>query len=142
MMEEVVGASSAVRRANTRLISLFGALALVVSLLGVYAVTAYAVSQRTREFGIRAALGATSGRLFGQVGRETAGVATLGILIGVAGAWALARVVESLLYGVTAHDTATFVIAPTVLGAAVLAAALVPARRVLRVNPAEVIRAD
>jgi putative ABC transport system permease protein len=142
MMDEVVDASVAARRTITRLVSLFGALALLVSLLGTYAVTAQAAARRTREFGIRAALGATGQQLVGQLGREMVWVAIAGVLLGSWLAWLFARVLQNLIYDVTVHDAVTFLTAPAALTTAVLVATFVPAYRVLRVNPAEVIRSD
>src|SRR5215207_1082016 len=97
-MEQVVSASVLPRRTNTLLIALFAGLALMLSALGVYAVVAYGVAQRTREFGIRAALGATGRDLLLLVWREMVLVVALGTVIGLVGAWALSRVLASLLY--------------------------------------------
>lgn len=140
MMSDVIGASVASRRANTLLIALFGALALMVSVLGVYAVTSYAVAQRARELGIRAALGATRRDLLRHVGGSMTSVALAGVVIGAGLAWSLSKVMSGLLYGVTTHDAFTFLAAPVALVLAVVAATLVPARRATRVNPVEVMR--
>ena len=142
MMEDVISASVAPRRTNTILIGLFAALALVLSALGVYAVVAYGVAQRTREFGIRAALGATGRDLVGLVSREMVVVIGLGLAAGIAGAWALSRILGSLLYEVDARDPFTFAIVPLVLLLPAIVATLVPAFRAMRVNPTEVMRAD
>ena len=142
MMDDVVSGSVAPRRANTILISLFALLALALSALGVYAVVSYSVSQRTREFGIRAALGASGMALQRLVLGEMALVLMGGVAGGVAGAWALSKVLTSMIYGVSVHDRWTFAVAPLVLVAPVLLAAIIPASRATRVNPAEVMRAD
>lgn len=142
MMDDVVGASLAARRANTFLLTLFGCLALLIAALGVYAVTAHAVAQRTREFGIRAALGATHHHLLWHVAREMAVVVLLGVTAGTGVAWTASRVMEGMLYGVTAHDAGTFAAAPLALAVAALGAALVPARRATRVQPVEVMRGE
>jgi predicted permease len=142
MMRDVISASVATRRTNTTLIALFGALALIVSVLGVYAVTSYAVAQRARELGIRAALGATRRDLLRHVGTNMTWAALIGVSVGTGLAWSLAKVMASLLYGITAHDTATFLAAPMALVLAVCFATYVPARKALRVNPVEVMRAD
>jgi predicted permease len=142
MMDEVVSTSVAPRRANTLLISAFAVLALVLAALGVYAVVSYGVAQRAREFGIRSALGATGRDLVRHVAVEMVPVTVIGVGIGLAGAWALARVLTSLVYGVDVHDAATFVVVPLALVVPVVLATLVPARRAMRVNPAEVIRVD
>jgi predicted permease len=142
MMDQVISASVTPRRTNTILISVFAALALVLSALGVYAVVAYGVAQRTREFGIRAALGATGWNIVGLVSREMAKAIGVGIAIGLAAAWALSRVLAALLYEVDARDPATFVMVPLVLLLPAIAATLVPALRATRVNPTQVMRAD
>ena len=142
MMEDVVGHAIAPRRTDTMVIALFSALALLLASLGVYAVVAHSVAQRSREFGIRSALGATGSDLLSLVSREMVWVTGIGIAAGLAIAWALARVASSLLYGVTGHDTATFVVVPLILLLPAAVATLVPARRALRVNPAEVMRAE
>jgi predicted permease len=142
MMEDVVGASMAARRANTALLTLFGVLAVLIAVLGVYAVTANAVAQRSREFGIRAALGATRRDLLGLVGGEMVVVVTVGVLAGAAIAWAASRVMAGMVYGVTVHDPGVFATAPTVLVLAALAATIVPARRAMLVEPVEVMREE
>ncbi len=141
-LDDVVRASVTVPRTDAELIGLFGALALVLAVVGVYGVIAYAVAQRRVEFGIRAALGATGGNLAALVSRELVWVAVVGLLLGLAGAWAGARVLRSLLYGVDVHDLATFVIAPIALLVPAVAATLVPARRAARTDPMEVIRQE
>ena len=142
MMDQVVGASMAARKANTLLISLFGVLAILIAVLGVYAVAANAVAQRAREFGIRAALGATRTDLLRHVGGEMLLVVTGGVLAGAAIAWAASRVMTGLVYGVTVHDLGVFATAPTVLVLAAVAATIVPARRAMRVEPVEVMREE
>jgi ABC-type antimicrobial peptide transport system permease subunit len=130
------------RRTNTVLISLFAGLALLLAVLGVYAVVAQGIAQRHREFGIRTALGASGNDLVRLLSHEMAWVVGIGVAVGLAAAWGLSRVAASMLYGVTAHDAATFVMAPVMLVLAAAAATAVPARRALRVNPAEVMRTD
>lgn len=142
MMGEVISASVAPRRINTILIALFAGLALALSALGVYAVVAYGVAQRTREFGIRAALGARTPDLLSLASREMAAVLMLGTVIGLAGAWAGGHMMAALLYEIDPRDTATFVTVPLVLLLPAAVATLVPALRAMRVNPAEVMRAD
>lgn len=142
MMDEVVGASVAPRRTNTILMAAFGALALLLAALGVYAVVSYGVTQRTREFGIRSALGATGGDLVALAMREIGWITAAGVAIGLGGAWALSRVLSALLYQIETHDPLTFTVVPLVLVLPALAAAYVPARRALKVNAVEAIRAD
>ncbi len=142
MMDEVISRSVAPRRTSTVLIGAFGVLALVLAAAGVYAVVASAVAQRTRELGIRAALGATGGALVGLMAREMVVTVLFGVAAGLGAAWTASRVLSTLVYGVTTHDPVTFVVAPLALLVPVLAATLVPARRALRLNPMDVIRAD
>jgi putative ABC transport system permease protein len=142
MMDEVVDKSVAPRRTNTLLIAIFAGLALVLAALGVYAVVAYSVAQRSREFGIRSALGATSWNLLSMVSLEMVAVLATGISLGLLGAWGLARVLTSLLYGVDMHDPITFAVVPLVLLIPAAIATIAPATRAMRVNPTEVMRAD
>jgi predicted permease len=141
-MDDVVASSVAPRRANTILISGFAGVALLLSLIGIYAVVSYNVTQRTREFGIRSALGATGTELVRLVTSEMGWVAGIGVAGGVAGAWALSKVLSSLIYGVTVHDPWSFAAAPLLLLVPAVIAAVIPARRATKVNPAEVMRAD
>ena len=142
MMEDVIARSVAPRRTNTTLIAIFGAIALALAAFGVYAVVSYGVTRRSREFGIRAALGATGRHIAALVAREMASVVVVGLALGMLGAWALSRLLASLLYGVGAHDVATFIAAPLVLIVPAAIATLVPARRAMRVDPTEVMRAE
>ncbi len=142
MMDRVIGASMLPRRTNTMLIALFAGLGLVLSALGVYAVVAYGVAQRTRELGIRAALGATGRDLLTLVSRDTAVAVGLGVAIGLAGAWAASRLLASLLYLVDPRDTMTFLAVPVVLVLPAIVATILPALRAARVNPTQVMRAD
>jgi putative ABC transport system permease protein len=141
-MDQVIGSSIAARKANTLLITLFGVLAVLIAVLGVYAVAANAVAQRNREFGIRAALGATRSDLLRHVSSEMVVVVTGGVLAGAAIAWAASRVMTGLVYGVTVHDVGVFATAPVVLVLAALAATIIPARRAMRVQPVEVMREE
>lgn len=142
MMDEVVSSSVAPRRTNTVLIAIFGGLALLLSAFGVYAVVSYSVTQRAREFGIRSALGAARSDILALVGRDMGVMLALGVGIGLAGAWALSRVLASMLYGVEAHDVSTYIIAPAVLLVPAAIAMLVPAARAMSVSPTEVMRAE
>jgi putative ABC transport system permease protein len=142
MMDQVVRESVAPQRTNALLISLFAGLALVLAALGVYSVVAHGVAQRRREFGIRTALGATGGNLLAMVSREIFVVVALGVTIGLAGAWAGARVLEATVYGITVHDPAAFMIGPVTLAIVAMTAAMLPLRRVFQVNPVDVIRSE
>src|SRR6185436_18730100 len=142
MMDEVVSKSVAPRRTNTMLIALFGALALVLSAFGVYAVVSYSVAQRAREFGIRAALGAERADILALVGGDMTRLIVVGLVIGMFGAWMLSRVLSSLLYEVGAHDFATFAVVPIILLLPAAMATLIPTFRAMRVSPTEVMRAE
>ncbi len=142
MMDDVIGASLAARRANTTLIALFGLLAVVIAVLGVYAVAANAVAQRSREFGIRAALGATRRDLLRHVGGEMVLVVAAGVAAGAAIAWGASRVMTGMVYGISVRDPGVFATVPLVLALAAMAATLVPARRAMRVEPVEVMREE
>ena len=142
MLDDIISRSVAPRRTNTTLIALFGGIALALSVFGVYAVVSYSVTRRAREFGIRAALGATGGNIASLVGREMAWIVAIGLVLGVAGAWGLSRVMASLLFGVDVHDFATFATVPMVLVLPAAIATIIPARRAMRVSPTEVMRAE
>jgi predicted permease len=142
MMDQVVSKSVAPRRTNTMLIALFGALALILSAFGVYAVVSYSVAQRSREFGIRAALGAERRDILTLVGGDMTRLIALGLALGMFGAWMLSRVLASLLYEVDTHDFATFALVPIVLLLPAAIATLIPTLRAMRVSPTEVMRAE
>jgi putative ABC transport system permease protein len=141
-MEEVIVGALAPRRANTLLITTFGALALALAAVGVYGVMAFSVARRTREIGIRMALGARRGSVLASVLGEGLQLAAVGTALGLFGAWTLSRVMEGLVYGVGTRDPVTFLVAPLALLAFALAAALLPAVRATRVNPVEAIRSE
>src|SRR5262249_25073224 len=108
----------------------------------IYGVIAYWVDQRTREIGIRMALGADARRILGLVGREFGVMILAGVAVGLGGAFALTRLMNSLLFGVSATDVTTFAVIPVVLAAIALAATFVPARRATRVEPIVAVRAE
>ncbi|HKI95384.1 MAG TPA: ABC transporter permease, partial [Gemmatimonadales bacterium] len=126
----------------TALITLFAGLALVLAVIGIAGVTAYAVSQRTRELGIRIAMGARAVDVLGLLLNETVVLVAIGLGLGIAAAFAVTRTLRSLLYGVTSTDLLTFGSAALVLGAVALLATYVPARRAARVNPMEALRRE
>jgi putative ABC transport system permease protein len=122
------------------LLGTFATLALILAAIGIYGVIAYWVDQRTREIGIRMALGADRASILTLVARETVVMVGLGLVIGLGGAFALTRVISGLLFGVSATDLATFGVLPLVLGGIALVATYVPARRALRVEPIVAVR--
>jgi putative ABC transport system permease protein len=141
-MASVVSASVADRRLTMLLMGGFGALALLVAAVGVYGVMAYHVVQRTREMGVRLALGASPDDVLALVVGQGMRLVAVGLAIGVAGAVAVSGALTQMLFAVEPRDTATMVAAPVVLGAVALAACLVPARRATRVDPAIALRIE
>jgi predicted permease len=130
------------QRMASALLLLLGAVALTLAAMGVYAVMAYAVSQRTREFGVRLALGAAPHDLVRHVVGQGVALATVGIAAGLVLALAAARLMRGFLYGVSPFDPDTFVVVSLALALTAALACLLPARRVMRVDPIEALRAD
>ena len=124
------------------LLSIFAVLAVVLAVVGIYGVIAYTVQQRTREIGIRIALGASRERVVAMVVRRGVILALAGIAFGSAGAYAVSRVLQSLLFGVGARDPFTFLAVAALLGAVALLASWLPARRAARVDPLAAMRAE
>ena len=124
------------------MLAIAGAMALLLGLCGVYGVIAYAVTERRREIGIRVALGARAREIRALFFRRGMLVAGAGLLAGMGGAAGLARLMRSLLFGVEPLDPLTFVTMPVLLATAALAAAYLPARRALAVDPVETMRAE
>jgi ABC-type antimicrobial peptide transport system permease subunit len=122
------------------LLAVFAGAALVLATVGLYGVISYSVAQRTRELGIRLALGAQRRDVLRLVVHEGMRFVALGIGAGLAGAFALTRLMKSLLYGVGAADPATFAALTVVLGGVALVACLIPAFRATQVNPMEALR--
>jgi len=139
-LEQRAETTLAPRRANLMLLSLFAAIALVLAAIGIYGVSAYAVSRRTHEIGIRMALGAQSRQVTGMVMGKALLLALGGVGIGLVAAAALTRYMESLLIDVSALDAVTFVVTPAVLGAVAAVAAYLPARHASKVDPMEALR--
>jgi predicted permease len=128
-------------RAGAALFSVFGALALILATVGVYGVKAYAVARRTREIGIRMALGAQRGTVERMILREGAVMLAGGILLGIFLAAVTGKLISGMLYNVGALDPLAFTIAPLVLAAAALLATWLPARRATRIDPMKALRA-
>lgn len=141
-MEEVIGRATAARRFNMLLLGLFGVLGLVISAVGIYGVMAYIVSLRTREIGVRMALGATRGAVVAMVLRGAAVLVAAGLLLGTAGAWFVSVTAKNFLFKTEAHDPRAFAVAIGALALAALLATIIPARRAAGVDPTIALRAD
>jgi ABC-type antimicrobial peptide transport system permease subunit len=130
------------RRAPAVLLSVFGALAMILAMLGVYGVLAFAVAQRTSEFGVRMALGATPADIAALVLKAGSLLVLAGVAIGMGGYLALNRLVATLLFSTPSMDPAMLVAAPLLLALVALAACLVPAMRATRIEPVNALRHD
>jgi ABC-type antimicrobial peptide transport system permease subunit len=141
-LEDVVGDAVARPRLLTILLGLFGVMGLVLGALGLYGVLAYLVNQRTREIGVRLALGAQPREILRMVLNRGLALASIGVALGVAGALALTRVMQGVLFGVTATDPLTFGGVATILLVVAAVASIIPAWRATRVDPLEALRAE
>lgn len=139
-MDELIQKSGARRRFQTSLLSIFAAVALALALVGIYGLMTYAVRQRTPEMGIRMTLGATRAQILTMVLRQGVGLTALGIVAGIAGAFALTRLLAASLYGVTAFDPVTFLAVPALILLVSAAASLVPAWKATKIDPAIALR--
>jgi putative ABC transport system permease protein len=139
-MEEMVAESGSLRRLNMWLIGAFAGLALTLAAIGIYGVIAYGVSQRTREIGIRIALGAQPGDVLRLILAQGAKLALAGVIAGLVGAFILSRLMSSLLFGVSPRDLATFSIVPWMVLILVLIGCYIPARRATTVDPVVALR--
>ena len=133
---------SSQRRFNMNLFSFFAATALLLAAIGIYGVLAFLVGQRTRDIGIRMALGARRGQVLRDVLARGLGLTLAGVVLGLAGAWAVSRWLQSMLFGVTPTDIATYAAGAVVLTLTALLACTIPARRATRVNPIEALRSE
>jgi ABC-type antimicrobial peptide transport system permease subunit len=141
-MSAIVTDSFARARFTAVVLSGFALLALVLGAVGVYGVVSCSVAQRTREFGVRMALGATPGLVLGLVLKRGAAIAAGGVAVGLAAAYAGTRTLSVLLYGVSPTDVLTFAAAPVLLAGIALMATWIPARRAVRTDPLHALRAD
>jgi predicted permease len=139
-MEQVISTSVSQRRFSMMLLGLFALVALLLSMVGIYGVMAYSVSERSHEIGIRIALGARSRDILKMVLGQGMILTLIGIGVGLIGALALTRLMSSLIYGVSATDPLTFAGVALALGSVALAACYIPARRATRVDPMEALR--
>jgi len=141
-MDQLVSNSLAQPRLNVSLLAAFAVLALVLAAVGVYGVTAYAVTRRTQEFGIRMALGASPGDVLKEVLREGGRLATLGLSLGLVCALALTRLMSSLLFDVKPRDPAALGVSIALLALVALVACYIPARRATQVDPLVALRSE
>jgi len=141
-MSDAVSQSLWRQRLQGQVLGVFAALALLLAMVGIYGVISYTVAQRTRELGVRVALGAQRGDVLTLVLKQGLRLALAGIVIGIVGALAMTQTLSSLLYGVRATDLLTYTVVPVLLGAVALLATYVPALRATRVDPLTAIRAE
>jgi putative ABC transport system permease protein len=139
-IDELIRESVATRRFALTILTLFAALALLLAVSGIYGVISYSVSQRTQEIGIRMALGAGAKDVLRLVLGQFMRLTAIGIVLGLIGAYALTRLMTSLLFGVTPTDITTFVLVSITLSLVALFACLIPARRATRVDPLVALR--
>jgi ABC-type antimicrobial peptide transport system permease subunit len=141
-MQDRLYDSLARQRFSSTLLGAFAAFALVLAAVGIYGVMSYLVTQSTHDIGVRVALGAQPGNIVGLVVRQGMELAAIGILVGLAGAAALTRVMASLLFGVSATDALTFGAVAALLAAVAFVATVIPARRATRVDPMVALREE
>ncbi|HKR54194.1 MAG TPA: FtsX-like permease family protein, partial [Chthoniobacterales bacterium] len=139
-LEKRIGVTLAQPRFNMMLLGTFAAVAMILAAIGIYGVIAYSVAQRTKEIGIRMALGAQRHDMLQMILRQSFSVVAIGLVIGLFAALALTRLMASLLYGVSAHDFSIYALVLFVLSAAALFASYLPARRAMNVDPMVVLR--
>jgi ABC-type antimicrobial peptide transport system permease subunit len=139
-MEQNVATTIRRPRFVTLLLGIFAALALVLAAVGTYGVLSYTVAERNHEIGIRMAVGAQAGHVLGMVLRSGLALAGTGLVLGVLAAVGATRLMRSLLFGVSATDTTTFVAAPIVLAVIAVAACIIPATRATKVDPVDALR--
>ena len=141
-LEERLSSGMAERRMQTVLLSVFGISALLLSAVGVYGVLAFHVSQRTREIGLRVALGARRGQIFSRIFQQGARMTAAGVVAGFGASAALTRLMAGLLYGISPWDALSFLGAPALLTAVAALAIWIPARRAMRVDPIVALREE
>jgi ABC-type antimicrobial peptide transport system permease subunit len=124
------------------LLSVFAGVALLLATIGVYGVLAFAVGQRTKEIGVRMALGATAGKILRMILRQGVFLLTLGLALGLTGYFAVSTIIRKLLFSVETTDHAALLMAPATLALVALAACLIPARRATKVDPIVALRAE
>jgi ABC-type antimicrobial peptide transport system permease subunit len=141
-MGDLVSIASARRRFQTSLLSAFAAIALVLALVGLYGLMAFSVNRRTREVGIRMALGAERRHVLLLVMKNAAVLVVGGLAAGLVCTWIITRALRSFLFGVSDHDPLTVVVVSTLLAVCGLMAAFIPARRAASVDPMQALRTE
>lgn len=139
-MDQVFSASVAQQRFSMLVVGLFAGLALILATVGIYGVMAYSVTQRSHEIGVRMALGARTSQVLKLILKDGMALALLGVAIGLAGAFALTRLMTTLLFGVTPTDATTLIVVPLTLLGVALVACYIPARRATKVDPLVALR--
>ena len=127
---------------SMNLLGVFGLLAMVLAAVGIYGLMAHSVEQRTQELGVRISLGASRGDILRLILGDAAKLAAVGVLFGVLGAIGLTRLLSSLLFGVNATDSPTFIVVALALSAVALTAAYIPARRAMAIDPVTALRIE
>ena len=141
-MEQAVANGFAASRTAVAVASFFGLLALLIASIGLYAVVARSVAERTREMGVRIALGLTPRGVLAHLMRDGARLGLIGLVFGVAGGMALARTMAGLLLGISPADPVTFIVVPSALAIVILVATFVPARRASRLDAVAALRSE
>jgi len=141
-MQDIYAKSMARTSFTLSMLAIAGAMALALGIIGIYGVISYAVSQRTREIGIRLALGAQKKELKWIFVRSALMLTVIGVAIGLTAAAALTQSMKSLLFGISPLDPITYLTVPLVLAGAALVASYLPARRAASINPVEALRVD
>ncbi len=139
-LRDLLSQTLAQPRFNMALLGVFAAVAMILAAVGIYGVIAYSVSQRTREIGIRMALGAQRGDMLQMILRQSLSMVGIGLVAGLAGALAASRLMAALLFGVDASDVSTYASVVVLLGATALFASLIPARRAMKIDPMVALR--
>ena len=140
VMDDTIGRALYSASMSARLLTAFGALALLLAAIGIYGVLSFSIASRTHEIGIRLALGAGARQVFNVVLRDGLVLVGAGVLVGIAGALVLGRMVSGFLYGVSPADAATYAAVTAILGAVALVACVIPARRAMRMGPMAALR--
>jgi ABC-type antimicrobial peptide transport system permease subunit len=141
-MDEIVSRSTARQTFNMLLLTIFGAVALVLAAIGIYGLMAYSVQQRTQEIGIRMALGADRSTIRGLVVWNGMRLALVGVALGIGAAFGLTRLIASFLFGVKSWDPMVFVCVPIILCAVALMAVWLPATRAAKLDPMQALRVE